>query len=617
MSSNAAPETGEETASGAMPTDQGLDSPPSEPHIDREVPKSPENESNKSPAASAASTRSDTETQSSSGSEAESDMEDDYDEFSFLFNAAPRPPPPYQVNRRLAKAKAKRPMRYVQTAISQHIDDHGTLLKTLSDRIGILEYEIENLQKNPYLIPGPPPPPPPPPLPPFAIIEYGHHNWFYRSYYVPGKQPKYTLEVNLLSDVNGICSFLASHQEICSDVNGEKSACVDESGPLASFEGVNLLPYKVRITSSHLCQCLRELGKEMSFYNNSIVFLSPFKMFVGYEKEIRAMFKDKEAKIESERERRFLENQQKTSGADGDVEERYEVSEDKDSRPISPVASVDSEAGLDSELEEMKFQDLQFECEHLRLLVQLFDGSLKPILNLYHSIKARSITQIPFDYLWYLFHHGQEVVRQGGHLQVSRVLRFTGGRDTVTSVQSTGLPNTIPPLPPGRLPRGSITKSSFHVDCYFWGFDGEDFRPVVETIDIKPYAGFRDIASLPIYPLAFHEKSDTIRSQLLERGDKFLSLAKKNEVVHRHYTGLTLESDCTNAEEVRLFFVNKVLQMIEVSHRLTRIDLDRLPHHYRPAIRDPRETKLEATGVYLYTNGLRHSRTVCRSERYR
>lgn len=534
MPSSAASEAGEETASGAMPTDPGLDSPPNEPHIDREVPNSPENESNKSPAASVASTRSETETQSSSGSESESDMGYNYDEFSFLFNAAPPPPPPQEVNRRLGRARAKRPVRYVQTAISQHIDDHGTLLKNLSDRIGILEYEIEKIGQTPRGLP----PPPPLNLPPvYPMIEYGNLQWFNRRIY-QRFNPEFSLEVHLATDTNGLCSFFANHQGVYSGT--------EEFGPVPTLEGTNLLPDRIRIASFRLMKCLSEINNEISPIGGNLVFVPPFKTFVTYENGIRAMAKNTEVEVDSMRQRELLRSQQKTSIFEEDKKGSCGVPKDNDSHPANPSGSAD----LDSEQNSVEFEYLQSKCEDLRLLVQFLDGSFKPILNLYHSIKAGAITQIPFDYLWYLFDHGQEVVQQGRHPQVSRVLRFTGGRNTITAVESTGVPNFAPVVEFTEKVRQSITKSAFHIDCYCWEFDGEGFKPVVGTIHIKPYAGFRDITSLPVYPLAFHERGDMIRQQLIERGDKFLSLAKKNEVVHRHYTGLTIESNCTNAEEV-------------------------------------------------------------------
>lgn len=562
MSSDAVPEAGDDTQGGNMMTDPSLIPPPREPNIGREPPESSKNGPNKSSTVFAVSPRSNTEREVS-GSDSDVDTREQYDPFDSIRTLPPLPPPLDDCNKldkKLEKAKTKRPMRYQKDIISHNVDNFGSLLKILGDRIGFLEYEIETMKqvpKQPHTYPAPPAPPPT-----FSITEYGDYNWFNRRDFLAQLKPQYAIEVNLIADTNGICSFLASHQDRFLDVDGGKCIRTDESGPTATFEGADPLPHKVRITSNYILACLRELSKETTMlFDSSFIFIPPFKMFIRYEKEIRAMFKDAEAEVESQRQRELPASQQKTSSSNED--ERYEVPKGKDSRQTSPSTSPDPGTQHDPEKEAKELERLQFKCEHLRLLVNFFDGPLNPILNLYHSINARTITQIPFDYLWYLFHHGQEVVQQGGHLQVSRVLRFTGGRDTAPSVKSTGLPTTIPTVSLRGIARHLITKSSFHVDCYFWGFDGEGFRPVVETIDIKPYAGFRDIASLPVYPLAFHEKSGTIRPQLLERGDKFLSLSKKNEVVHRHYTGLTLESNCTNAEEVRLQFINWALQMIE------------------------------------------------------
>lgn len=67
---------------------------------------------------------------------------------------------------------------------------------------------------------------------------------------------------------------------------------------------------------------------------------------------------------------------------------------------------------------------------------------------------------------------------------------------------------------------------------------------------IRPYKGLKDITSLPVYPFSFHKNSSKVRNQLEDRGEKFLTLSRRNEASHRHYNGLTLESNVTSAEEI-------------------------------------------------------------------
>ena len=52
-------------------------------------------------------------------------------------------------------------------------------------------------------------------------------------------------------------------------------------------------------------------------------------------------------------------------------------------------------------------------------------------------------------------------------------------------------------------------------------------------LDIKQFKGVRNITSLPLYPLRFHRDADGLRTRLIERGKKFVSLEGKQYKSHK------------------------------------------------------------------------------------
>ena len=57
--------------------------------------------------------------------------------------------------------------------------------------------------------------------------------------------------------------------------------------------------------------------------------------------------------------------------------------------------------------------------------------------------------------------------------------------------------------------------------------DGEDFGWATLDIEIDEYEGAKKIDKLPVYPFAYHTDSEKIKSTLLARGHKYISLVQK------------------------------------------------------------------------------------------
>ncbi|EKG12894.1 hypothetical protein MPH_09993 [Macrophomina phaseolina MS6] len=263
----------------------------------------------------------------------------------------------------------------------------------------------------------PPPPPPPPPALVFPITEYGDFQWYNRR--------------NLLYlDTRFVIEVLLGQDNV--DIQqgrkpGYNSSDIPNAPP-------NLIPQRIRINSIALIEKLTDISEEAFSGSSSVVFIRPFKMFVKHENAIRKALEQQEALVQEltqgmhtlmDMERAKTDAVALQGGAlEHSTDSLHTSQSDTDCHdtPIK-VLTDDLDTANGYGLAFQQWEDESTLCEHLRLLVHLFDGPLMPILDLYHSIRDGSADQIPFDYLWYLFEHGQEIIQQGPLWQIdSRII---------------------------------------------------------------------------------------------------------------------------------------------------------------------------------------------------
>jgi hypothetical protein len=174
-----------------------------------------------------------------------------------------------------------------------------------------------------------------------------------------------------------------------------------EINPLPSSESEEIMyePERLRIRSRALLSLLSRIsGQELLANANTrsidnpapVVFLRPFKLFVAYEKEIRAEVPALKLKIKKE--------------------EQLEASKPIDSN----IKTKDLPEFANSDL----LQDLE-------LLVEFFDKDLQPTFELRRKIEDGTLNEIQYQDLWHLFNPGDIVVDPNNNLEVYRVLDFT------------------------------------------------------------------------------------------------------------------------------------------------------------------------------------------------
>ena len=71
------------------------------------------------------------------------------------------------------------------------------------------------------------------------------------------------------------------------------------------------------------------------------------------------------------------------------------------------------------------------------------------------------------------------------------------------------------------------------VEVRFLDYDGTRFGMSKATFDIPEFKGPRKISSLSVYPLAHHKDSEGLKTQLIERGKKFVALAGMQYRFHK------------------------------------------------------------------------------------
>lgn len=261
----------------------------------------------------------------------------------------------------------------------------------------------------------------------------------------------------------------------------------------------HLIPETLRIRSRSLLSHLERITRipihavskvdemrGMVLYSGLLV-LRPFKFFVLHEKEIRQSLQEVETLVRRQTEV---------------VGEETRDYQDFDNNDL--------------------LQDLE-------LLIKFFDEDLKATFDLRLKIQDGSATDIEYPDLWHLFRRGDFVMSQSNREYAYQVLNYTGGRDPLVEYgDSSGSAGKIHSL------------DGFTLDWFNLGFDGNNYVPKLEKFSIRKFPGRQPISSLPVYPLRFDLKADSLRCTFFDRGARFLQLTSSS-FSHKMLTGKTLD----------------------------------------------------------------------------
>ncbi|KAK2729043.1 hypothetical protein CKAH01_10614 [Colletotrichum kahawae] len=333
--------------------------------------------------------------------------------------------------------------------------------------------------------------------------------------------------------------------------------------------GKGQLPGRIRIRSTPLFSILNVLlpnALDWSAYGCSLA--RPFRSLVYCDSELRAWCRTLEKNFDvldrtsndspvgtGDPEVHVQEAGTNVHGADqGDASI---IEEDKDGNKTSvptekafrevPDGSSAVEPGYQADQEDEEddinargfdeaeeFTKSRTALEELKCLLSFMDSDILPRQQYLRISQCRKVF---FSDLWLIFQPGVEVISTDGK-QAYRVIGVNTVKQGVTR-------------------RWESTKAPFSVTCVYIDFDGKNVGPVRKSFDFKKFDDEKDITSLKVYPIQFHQLrqfdcSDSereelqtfpadqrFRQKLVRRGAKFLEVAA---VKHMYYAGPTLEA---------------------------------------------------------------------------
>lgn len=172
-------------------------------------------------------------------------------------------------------------------------------------------------------------------------------------------------------------------------------------------------------------------------------------------------------------------------------------------------------------------------------MIELMDIDLRPKMELCSRIRQKTLNEIAYEDLGYLFKPGDMVLAsQDQRLQAFAVLATAGGRKLLVDSQVRRSNDEEPES----FFHTSGGQSPFVVDCFYYDFDGTNFGAILRSITIPKYEGKTPVNRLAVYPESLGgDANRDLKMILAERGRKFVQLCSLSAVAHRQYTGRSLD----------------------------------------------------------------------------
>ncbi|KAL8980795.1 MAG: hypothetical protein Q9205_004224 [Flavoplaca limonia] len=203
--------------------------------------------------------------------------------------------------------------------------------------------------------------------------------------------------------------------------------------------------------------------------------------------------------------------------------------------PVPPSTQADS---LATEAEQTKFKCtcLKDARDHLQALFDVMNVYLSELMAEHSAIAERRQRKIKFYNLWLLFKPGSLITKPQLPYRAYRVLRVHGGRPLLSTAVvdpeygASGV-NTF--LDTAR--KSGI--SPFVIECMGIDFDGANFGPIHERVEIGEFEGWKTIVELEAHPIDFVNDAQSLKNSLIARGHRFAQL---RGFQHKKHSGLSL-----------------------------------------------------------------------------
>ncbi|PWY83402.1 hypothetical protein BO70DRAFT_379229 [Aspergillus heteromorphus CBS 117.55] len=309
---------------------------------------------------------------------------------------------------------------------------------------------------------------------------------------------------------------------------------------------------RVRIQSQPIISHLQNVtGSNGWDVTRPRTFFRPFHTMVYFHdrmKESLRILEDRWA--EAERRESVGEGGMKKDGetenyGEGDEEDDEEEDDDDDERSDIGEPKIDITGPDLNSVTALR---------HLRCYVGFVEKELIP---LYERFNTTAVRKVLFSDLWMLFREGETLycVSDSDESQSTSTSNpFSSSNSPSSTSSSTPMHQTAWRL---YFIGDTIIKdhtpddmgneySTFNAHCYHVDYDGNTYGAVKHIFKIKFFEGEKDITSLEIYPMRYAKDAESIRSHLIEQGNKFQSIINER---HLLYKGWTITSTPTGEVE--------------------------------------------------------------------
>ena len=308
-----------------------------------------------------------------------------------------------------------------------------------------------------------------------------------------------------------------SKTQTAASIAVQRGEAPSEAGIMpADPQNLRPLPDRIRINSRPLISILDELVDDPEASVEILWgFRKPYKLLLYYESELRHRREKLREKWGQPADNTDHQSSEPQIPEASSSPERKIVATKEKAHHRSPKVSTKS-----------SLQDSAEALCDMECLIKFIDEYLSPRVERYQKLNC---PKIRFDDLWYLFSPGDHIISRQHPSKAWRILLTFGGRLNLATVESlardTEAPKKHEPNP-------------FTIHCCYLDFDGKHFREVHENFKIEHFENEKEVTSLKAFPLRYHDNSETLRKDLVERGRKFLKCIEKPQL--RYFSGRTL-----------------------------------------------------------------------------
>jgi len=283
---------------------------------------------------------------------------------------------------------------------------------------------------------------------------------------------------------------------------------------------------RIRIRSPAILSILSKIMQE-HWGNQPRTFIRPFSPLIYFHEQILEVLGELELKWGQPCEGLHA------APTPASLDEMFEQAADEDRNP-----SVDDSVAA---------------LADLKCYVQFMLSEIMPLCSQFDNLDETSNAKIRFHDLWYLFRVGQLIYRPVGGGAIQETNNYTLGQrawrifGTHAFVGRNGITAASPR---SHLGEDEEEKASFHIDCYYIDYTGEEFCVVTETFKVHPYEGERRIKSLQVFPYRFLTSHEERMDAYTRYGQTFLRCIEERHAAYDWWTTIrTPRGDTTTDAE--------------------------------------------------------------------